>query len=85
MKRLVRIIVLCCLIFFAFSFLKVDIKLWKNLQDGISYKNTKYNFIDEYRQVLLHSFKIKQNKFKIFIKSFHDLNQKEIEALKEEE
>lgn len=46
---------------------------WKVLKEGISYHKDKFYFKNN-RNVLLHSFKIKQNKFKISIKSFHDLN-----------
>jgi len=55
---------------------------WKKLKDGIFYKKTMYNF-EENRKVLLHSFKLEQNKFKILIKSFHDLNRSKNITLKD--
>jgi exopolysaccharide biosynthesis protein len=70
-------------LYFVFCiFLEANTKDWKNLTNGISYKNEIHTF-EENRKVLLHSFKIKQNKFKILIKSFHDLNKTKRVTLKE--
>jgi hypothetical protein len=73
-------IILIFLLFF--TFLEANIQNWKNLIDGISYNKSLYSF-EGGREVLLHSFKIKQNKFKILIKSFHDLNRSKRISLKD--
>ncbi len=71
------------LIFFlCLTFVEANTKNWKSLIDGISYKKSLYTF-EESREVLLHSFKIEQNRFKILIKSFHDLNRTERINLKD--
>ena len=70
------------LYFIFFVFLEAKIKDWKILINGISYKSEIYTF-EKNRKVLLHSFKIKQNKFKIFIKSFHDLDKTKRVTLKD--
>jgi hypothetical protein len=55
---------------------------WKRVADGVSYQKNIYNF-EGNRTVLLHSFKIEQNRFKISIKSFHDLNRSKRVTLKD--
>ena len=74
-----RVVVLFCIVFLLL--IEADRENWQKLSDEISYKKELYIF--ENRIILLHDLKIKQNRLKIFVKSFHNLDKAKQITLKD--